>query len=53
MDEIDSLMMYGISIIVFSIFSLRFDILFQSWGESLGLLGFLICTISLVVKFVK
>lgn len=51
MDKIDSALVYGVAIIIFSIFSLQFDIMFQNWGESLGMIGMMISTASVIAKF--
>lgn len=35
MDEIDSVLIYGVALLVFAISSLRFDVIYPSLGESL------------------
>jgi hypothetical protein len=51
MEAIDLIMLYGIAVLLFAIFTLQFDRIFPSWGETIGFLGIGICTLSLVAKF--
>ncbi|SFS68707.1 hypothetical protein SAMN04488556_2201 [Halostagnicola kamekurae] len=52
MKEIDSLMLYGIAMILFALFSHQHDVMFRDWSEILGWIGFAVCTASLIGNFI-
>ncbi|WP_176548117.1 hypothetical protein [Natrinema sp. CBA1119] len=51
MEAIDLILLYGIAVLLFAVFTLQFDLIFPRWGETIGFLGIGICTLSLGGKF--
>ncbi|KMT45780.1 hypothetical protein EL22_27500 [Halostagnicola sp. A56] len=53
LNKIDSLMLYGIAMIVFALFSHQHDVMFRDWSEAFGWIGFAVCTASLIGSLIR